>query len=266
VGGAEVKRTCASRETGGVTPARIEQPRMWLRRADARFRTLTEWSDTRHSFSFGSHYDPDDVGFGALMVHNEDRVRAGRGYADHPHRDAEIITWVLSGSLVHVDSTGHRGVVHRGLVQRLSAGAGVIHAERNDAYRLDPSQPETAVHFVQMWVRPDESGVVPTYEQRAVPLEELGRQWLPVVSGHRAEASIGLGSRASTLWVTTLVAGERRVLPDAPRLHLFVATGTVTVGSVGELVAGDALRLLGDTPGSVTAVVDAELLVWELAE
>jgi redox-sensitive bicupin YhaK (pirin superfamily) len=249
-----------------VTSAKIDQPRMWLRRADARFRTLTEWSDTRHSFSFGSHYDPDDVGFGALMVHNDDRVRAGGGYADHPHRDAEIVTWVLSGSLVHVDSTGHRGVVHRGLVQRLSAGSGVIHAERNDAYRLDPSQPETPAHFVQMWVRPDESGAVPTYAQRDVPLAELGRQWLPVVSGHRADAAIGFGSHASTLWVTTPPGGGRRVLPEARRLHLFVAAGTVVVEAVGELVAGDALRLLGETSRQVTAVTDAELLVWELAE
>ncbi len=93
---------------------------------------------TRHAFSFGAHYDPDNVGFGSLLAHNDERLSSGRGFDDHPHRDTEIVTWVLSGSLLHEDSTGHTGIVSPGAVQRLSAGSGVVHAERNDAYRVDP--------------------------------------------------------------------------------------------------------------------------------
>jgi redox-sensitive bicupin YhaK (pirin superfamily) len=243
----------------------VDEPRIEVRRGAGRFRTLTDWADTRHSFSFGEHYDPGNTSFGALLVHNEDRVRAGSGYADHPHRDAEIITWVLSGSLVHEDSQGNRGIVHRGLAQRMSAGSGIVHAERNDAFRLDPAAAAESVHFVQMWVRPDEPGVRPSYQQRPLDVDELGRRWLPVASGRAADAVINLGSRESTLWITTLGAGESRRLPAADRLHLYLASGVVDVESVGLLQAGDALRLVGEAQLSIIGIVDAELLAWELA-
>jgi redox-sensitive bicupin YhaK (pirin superfamily) len=243
----------------------VDEPRIRVCRGAGRFRTLTDWADTRHSFSFGEHYDPANTSFGALLVHNEDLVRSGTGYADHPHRDAEIITWVLSGSLVHEDSRGHTGIVHRGLAQRMSAGSGIVHAERNDAFRLDPAAPEEPVHFVQMWVRPDEPGGQPSYQQRQLDVDDLGRHWLPVVSGHDPDAVIKLASRDSTLWLTALGPGESRRLPAAARLHVYLARGVVEVESVGVLEAGDALRLLGEAPLSITGIAGAELLAWELA-
>ena len=131
-----------------------------IRRADQRFHTNIDWLDSRHSFSFGPHYDPANTHFGVLMVSNDDVVKAGTGFETHPHRDMEIVTWVLAGSLVHQDSTGHSGVIHPGLAQRMSAGTGILHSEKNDAHDAVED-----VHFVQMWVVPDTEKITPGYEQ-----------------------------------------------------------------------------------------------------
>lgn len=253
---------------------RVDLPKINVHRAAERFETAFRPGDPRagrdgvqtwHSFSFGDHYDPGNVGFGALVAHNEETVRLGAGYPEHPHRDTEILTWVLSGSLVHEDSSGHRGIVHPGLAQRLSAGSGVVHAERNDAYRLDPGAPLEPVHFVQMWLRPDEPGTPPAYAARPVDLADLDLGWVPVASGGHPDAAVDLGSAGSTLWVTRLAPGAVRTLPDAARLHVFVTRGAVEVETVGVLQTGDALRVTGPAPLRVSGVAGAELLVWELA-
>lgn len=123
-----------------------------VRRAGERFWTQTSWLDSRHSFSFGRHYDPQNTRHGLLLVNNDDLVQPDTGYQPHAHRDVEIITWVVQGSLVHQDSTGHRGVLHPGLVQRMSAGTGISHSENNGAMGRPGSEP---VRFVQMWLPPD---------------------------------------------------------------------------------------------------------------
>lgn len=235
-----------------------------VRRADTRFRTVTEGTDTQHSFSFGPHYDPGNVGFGPLLVHNDDRVRSGAGYPDHPHADAEILTWVLDGSLVHSDTTGHRGVVTPGLAQRLSAGTGVVHAERNDAYRSDPGAPVVPVRFVQMWLRPDTPGAPPAYAARPVEEADLAAGWRPVASGDHPDAAVSVATRGATLWVTRLTPGVSRLLPVGPQLHVFVATGAVEAETVGRLVEGDALRLSGGAQLRLTGVRPAEVLVWTM--
>jgi redox-sensitive bicupin YhaK (pirin superfamily) len=236
-----------------------------VHRADSRFRTRSEGTDTRHSFSFGTHYDPGNVGFGSLLVHNDDRVRSGSGYPDHPHTDAEILTWVLEGSLVHADSTGHRGLIVPGLAQRLSAGAGVVHAERNDAFRDDPSAPVLPVRFVQMWLRPDTPGTPPAYAARPVDLDDLAADWRPVASGDNPDAAVSVSSRGATLWATRLAAGVSRLLPAGPLTHVFVAIGEVEVETVGPLVEGDALRLSEGAQLRLTGVSAAEVLVWTMA-
>ena len=233
-----------------------------LRRADTRFVTRSDWATTRHSFSFGEHYDPDNVRFGALIACNEEHLAAGAGFDEHPHRHTEIVTWVLSGSLLHEDSTGERGIVHPGLVQRLSAGSGVVHAERNDAYRTDPSRPRVPVRFVQSWVRPDSSGAVPSYAHQEIAPSALAGEWVPVASGCHRQAAITIGSQTSTLWVSTLIDGDTRLLPDAPYAHLFVAVGQVQVERVGLLAEGDALRVTGGAALRITARRPSELLVW----
>jgi hypothetical protein len=235
-----------------------------VRRAGTRFRTVTEGTDTRHSFSFGTHYDPGNVGFGPLLVHNDDRVRSGAGYPDHPHADAEILTWVLEGSLVHEDSTGHRGLVTPGSAQRLSAGAGVVHAERNDAFRIDPAAPVVPVRFLQMWLRPDTPGTPPAYAAGPVDPADLAAGWRPVASDDHPDAAVSLDTRGATLWVTRLAPGVVRLLPAGAQTHVFVATGAVQAETVGRLEEGDALRLLGDRQLRLTGVRSAEVLVWTM--
>lgn len=234
-----------------------------MRRAVERAATRTGWLSSRHSFSFGEHYDPANVGHGRLMVNNDDVVTAGAGYDDHPHRDAEIVTWVLSGSLVHEDSFGHRGIVYPGLGQRMSAGSGIVHAERNDAFRLDASRPAEPVRFVQMWVRPDEAGTPPSYAQRELDLSDLGRDWVPVASGSHSDAGVTLGARDATFWVTQLADGANRWLPEGPYVHVYIAVGAVELEAQGRLSEGDSVRLAGAGPLRVTGRgALAEVLVW----
>lgn len=236
-----------------------------------RFLTQTTWLSSRHSFSYGSHYDPDNVGFGALLASNEDVVSAGTGFDLHLHANTEIITWVLSGSLVHTDSNGEQGVVYPGLAQRMSAGRGIDHAERNDAYRsesgfrIDRERAVEPVHFVQMWIRPDEADLNPSYQQREIEPASLSADWVPVASGSHPDAAISIASRNSTLWVGVFAAGDARSLPEGRRLHVFVARGEIEVEGVGRLADGDAVRLTGPTGQRMTAVGPAEVLVWQLA-
>jgi quercetin 2,3-dioxygenase len=243
---------------------RTSTPDIELRRARERFRTRTDGAETYHSFSFGEHYDPTNVGFGRLMVNNDDRVRVGAGYPNHAHRDAEIVTWVLSGSLVHEDSGGNSGLIYPGLAQRMSAGSGIVHAERNDAYRIDPTRPAEPVHFIQMWVRPDEPGGPSSYQQRELVPDDLAHHWVPIASGRHPDAVVNLGSAGSTLWVSVLPTGISRRLPHGDLLHVYLAGGIVDVETIGRLVAGDSLRLFGSAQLEVSARAEAELLVWQM--
>ncbi len=237
-------------------------PLLQVQRAGERFVTAVEGITTRHAFSFGRHYDPSNVGFGRLLAHNEESLLSGRGFDDHPHRDTEIVTWVLSGSLLHEDSTGKSGIVYPGLVQRLSAGSGVVHAERNDAYRVDPDRPRMPVRFVQSWVRPDESGVAPSYAQREIEPEALAADWVPVASGSDHDAGVSIGAAASTLWISRLAAGVTRLLPEARYAHLLVASGEISAEGVGVLGEGDALRVVGPAALRLVGRHASELLVW----
>ena len=253
-----------SRDTESVSTPRTDTPAIELRRARLRFKTRTDWSETHHSFSFGQHYDPGNVSFGRLLVNNDDVVRAGAGYDDHPHQDAEIVTWVLSGSLVHEDSYGHSGLIYPGLAQRMSAGSGIVHAERNDAYRIDPTRPAEPVHFIQMWIRPDEPGGTPSYQQRELVPTELAGGWVPIASGRHPDAVVSIGSTRATLWISVLPAGTSRTLPKADVLHFYLARGAVGVETIGRLESGDALRLSGPAELRLFAHTEAEVLVWQM--
>jgi len=179
-----------------------------VRRAADRFATRTGWLDSKHSFSFGGHYRPDNTHFGLLLVSNDDIVAPRTGFETHPHRDMEIVTWVLSGSLVHQDSEGNRGVIHPGLAQRMSAGSGILHSEKNDR--------DGPVHFVQMWVTPDTPGIDPGYEQLDITAE-LDGGLVPVASGRRRhESAIRIRQQDAALHAARLSASETVTLPDAP--------------------------------------------------
>jgi quercetin 2,3-dioxygenase len=227
-----------------------------VRRAGSRFTTEAPGITTRHSFSFGQHYDPANVGHAVLVAHNDDRVAPGSGYDLHPHADLEIVTWVLSGSLVHQDSQGHVNVVGPGQVQRLSAGSGVRHSERNDA----PGAAEPT-RFVQMWVLPDEPGMRPSYDLAAVDPDGL----TPLASGvARLDAAVRIHTAGAALHVARLDPGDCVVLPDAPRLHVFVARGSVDLEGAGRLDEGDAARFTAEGSPHLAAVAPTEVLVWQL--
>jgi quercetin 2,3-dioxygenase len=250
-----------------------------VRRADEdRLQTKLRWLDSHHSFSFGHHWDPANTHFGLLLVNNDDVVAPGTGFDTHPHRDMEIVTWVLRGQLVHQDSEGHSGVIYPGLAQRMSAGRGILHSEKNDSWRLTGGgQHDDPVHFVQMWVVPDEARIDPGYEQLEIDDELLRGGLVPVASGmpeHDGRSAIRIKQRDAALHVARMRAGDAVTLPEAPFVHLFVARGTVTLEGAGELAAGDAVRITGTGGQRVHAGANgangadgpdgAEILVWEM--
>ena len=242
-------------------------PRVDIRRADERFKTRIDWLDSKHSFSFSRHYDPKNTHHGLLLVNNDDIVKPGTGFETHPHRDMEIVTWVLTGSLVHQDSTGHSGVIYPGLAQRMSAGTGILHSEKNDSWRLQREQHSEPVHFVQMWVVPDERGITPGYEQLEIDHDLLSGGLITVASGmgkHDGAAAIRIKNRYAALHAARLQAGQSVQLPEAPFLHLFVPRGTVTLEGAGTLRPGDAVRFTVTGGQQVTATEPAEILVWEM--
>lgn len=229
--------------------------RLDVRPAGSRARTRTAWLDSRHSFSFGRHYDPGNTHFGLLVVANEDRVAPAGGFETHPHRDMEIVTWVLAGGLRHEDSTGHGGTVGPGQVQRMSAGTGVLHSERNAAAAGE------AVHLVQMWVVPGAPGGSPGYAQRDVAADLRGGGLVPVAGG--PDGAVGLGQPAAVFSVGRLRAGERVALPDEAYVHVFVALGGATLESGEVLSLGDAARLTAAGGPALTAGrTGTEVLVW----
>jgi redox-sensitive bicupin YhaK (pirin superfamily) len=240
-----------------------------VRRAGDRFHTTTSWLDSHHSFSFGQHYDPDDTHFGLLLVSNDDVVLPGTGFETHPHRDMEIVTWVLDGALVHQDSEGHSGVIYPGLAQRMTAGTGILHSEKNDSWRLT-GEPEhrDPVHFVQMWVPPDTARLDPGYEQLEIADADLRGRLAVVASGlerDRDRAAIRIEQKYASLQAGRLDPGDTVQLPAAPFVHLYVARGAVDLEGSGRLGTGDAARVANADGQRVTAVDGpAEVLVWEM--
>lgn len=239
-----------------------------IRPAADRAATRISWLDSKHSFSFGDHYDPANTHHGLLLVNNDDIVSPGSGFDTHPHRDMEIVTWVLRGSLVHQDSTGNSGVIYPGLAQRMSAGRGILHSERNDAWTQTGDETHNdPVHFVQMWVIPDESGRDPGYQQLEIDDELMRGGLVTIASGipeHRCESAITIGNRHAALHGARMSAGDTVTLPNAPYLHLFVARGAVTLEGSGSLLEGDAARLSATGGQRVSATEPAEILLWEM--
>lgn len=227
-----------------------------VRRGTDRFLTREEGRHTRHSFSFGRHYDQDNLGFGPLVCHDDHLVRRGAGFPDHPHRDLEIVTWVVSGAVLH---TGEDGVEHRleaGTVQVQSTGSGIRHAE--------VAAPDAAqTRFVQAWLKPDVDVDDEPATARAVP-ELAGRGLVPVVG---EGSGLPLRVTGATLYAASLDRLEEVVLPEADLVHAYVATGALLRSSLAQpLEAGDAFRVEGG-PGRlrIAAAAPTTLLVWALS-
>ncbi len=229
-----------------------------VQRSAERFHTKIGWLNSRHNFSFGHHHDPKNTHHGLLLVSNDDWVRAGAGFDTHPHRDMEIVTWVLSGSLEHKDSERNRGIIYPGLAQRMSAGTGIWHSEMNAG--------DEDVHFVQMWVLPDTESIQPGYQQLDIN-SELDRGGLvPIASGKGHDAAISIRQRDAVLWGGRLQPGETVAVPDDGHVHLYLARGDGTLESAGALAEGDAVRLTGaGSPRFTAGPTGAELLIWATA-
>lgn len=229
---------------------------MHIRRAAQRGRTELGWLHSRHTFSFGDYYDPQTLGFRALRVINDDVVEPGAGFGTHGHRDMEIISYVLSGALAHKDSLGHGSVIRPGDVQRMSAGAGVMHSEFN----ASPTEP---VHFLQIWIIPAARNIAPGYEQKHFSAAATHGRLQLVASPDGAEGSVRINQDAKLL-VTRLDAGQSAAFqPGVNRAAwIHVATGAVNVNGV-DLFAGDDASAL-DEPLSLTGIESGETLVFEL--
>lgn len=228
-----------------------------IRRASDRGASTTDWLDSKHSFSFAGYYDPANTHHGLLLVNNDDWVAPAAGFDSHPHRDMEIVTWVLEGSLEHRDSMGNSGVIYPGLAQRMSAGTGVVHSEKNGSA-------SERVHFVQMWVVPDESGVEPAYQQAEIDDSLLAGGLTPIASGRSDDAAVRIHNKNAALHGARLQPGDVVELPVAPFLHVFVAAGTVRLEGAGPLHGGDAARFTAAGGQRVTAPEPSEILVWEM--
>jgi quercetin 2,3-dioxygenase len=215
------------------------------------------WLKSFHSFSFADYFDPKNVEFGALRVINEDRVAPGGGFGTHPHRDMEIISYVLEGELEHRDSMGNGTVIRPGDVQRMTAGTGVMHSERN------PS-PDNRVHFLQIWIRPDRMGLVPGYEQKTFSDQDKRGRLRLVVSGDGAEDSVRIHQDVR-VYAGLFNGDERADLEIEPgrRLYVHLVRGALTVNGT-QLNGGDALTETNIMDIELRNGVDSEVLVFDL--
>jgi redox-sensitive bicupin YhaK (pirin superfamily) len=257
-----------------TSPHTSSPPAIDVRRAGSRFHTRLDWLDSWHSFSFGHHRDPANTHHGLLLVNNDDVVAAAGGFGPHPHRDMEIVTWVLEGELEHRDSAGNQGVIRPGLAQRMSAGRGITHSEMNASRDLP-------VHLVQMWVLPDVRDIDPGYEQRDIGDALASPELVPVASGRGHDGAVTIHQHEAVLWAARLGPGDAITVPDAPHVHVFVARGDAELDGAGALRPGDAVRLTdagslvltatrsdvesSDPDPRDTRPQTTEILVWETA-
>jgi len=228
------------------------------RKADDRGLTDIGWLHSRHSFSFGEYRDPERDGFGPLRVINDDRIGAGMGFGMHPHRDMEILTWVVAGKLEHRDSLGTGSTIGPGEIQRMTAGTGIRHSEFNPS----PSEP---LRLLQIWIVPEARGLTPEYEQLAYADADL-RNRLAVLASHGGRAGGSAIHRDLTLFASRLDAGAEvsHVLAPGRRVWVQVVAGTVEIGGNG-LVEGDAWICDETSTFAILAGSSAEVLVFDIA-
>jgi hypothetical protein len=229
-----------------------------IRPAEERGRADFGWLDSRHTFSFGDYRDPSHMGFRALRVINEDRVKPAQGFGTHSHRDMEILSYVLEGELAHADSMGTGSVIRPGDVQRMSAGTGVLHSEKNPS----PTEP---VHFLQIWLLPERRGLEPGYEQkRFEPAEKSGRLRL-VASRDGRDGAITVHQDVD-LYAGLLGPGEEARLVLRPGRHAWVQVARGEITANGQrLRAGDGAAVSDEPALDLAASTDSEVLVFDLA-
>jgi quercetin 2,3-dioxygenase len=227
-------------------------------RAQARGVSKLDWLDSRHTFSFADYYDPAHMGFRQLRVINEDHVQPGRGFPTHSHQDMEIITYVLEGALEHKDSLGSGSVIRRGDVQRMSAGRGITHSEFN-ASRTE------VVHFLQIWIMPEQPGIAPSYEQQEIDLSAARGQFHPIAAKQGGPGKVRLHQDA-TISLAILQPGETVIHHIAPgrQAWLQLARGAVVLNDI-VLKAGDGVAIDVESEVRIQTDNGGEVLLFDLA-
>ncbi|HEY2759110.1 MAG TPA: pirin family protein [Pirellulales bacterium] len=228
-----------------------------LRKSTDRLHTDIDWLNSWHTFSFGDHYDPNWINFGPLRVINEDFVQPGMGFGMHPHRDMEIITYIVEGALEHKDSLGTGSVIRPGDVQRMTAGTGIHHSEFN------PSQ-DAKVHLLQIWIVPEQRGLTPSYEQKAIPNSEKHNRLRLIASHNGRDGSVTI--RQDTDIYSSLLDPNQNVvhqLATGRSAWLQLIRGALTVNG-NALSAGDGAGIRSEPNLEITATKDAELLLFDL--
>lgn len=226
-------------------------------RSDERGASTLDWLDSKHTFSFADYHNPERVSFGSLRVVNEDWIEAGKGFGTHPHRDMEIVTYMLDGELSHKDNMGNGSVIRPGELQRMTAGTGVLHSEFNT------SDSETA-HLLQIWIIPESKGLTPGYEQKAFAADEMHNRWRLLGSRDGREGSLTIHQDVN-LYEAELDAAQQIgvSLDESRRGFLQVVRGAVTLDDE-ELVAGDAVTIEGQRDIQLHATQDTRLLFFDM--
>jgi redox-sensitive bicupin YhaK (pirin superfamily) len=229
-----------------------------VRKGSERGTTRASWLESYHTFSFNNYFDPEHMGFSDLRVINEDFVKEGTGFGTHSHRDMEIITYVLSGTVQHRDSTGGSGLITPGEVQRMTAGTGVSHSEFNHSK-------EEPVHLLQIWILPEKQGLKPGYEQRMFPVEERTGKFRLLASRDGRDGSLTIHQDAA-LYAANINSGVQVSHEIAPgrKAWVQIAKGSATIDDI-TLNQGDAAAVTGETLIKLKADTDAEVLLFDLA-
>jgi len=229
-----------------------------IRKSEDRGKGDHGWLKSRHSFSFGDYYDPANESFGALRVINEDWIKGGAGFPPHPHRDMEIVTYILGGAIAHKDNTGGGGVIKPGEIQRMSAGSGIVHAEFN-------ASPTEECHLLQIWIMPSKRGIAPGYEQKKIDPDSVRNKFARIAAPEPRENEVRLVQDAE-IWAAKLDAGIEAIhaLEAGRKAWLQVAKGEISIGNE-VLKAGDAAAITDQTQIAVRSNAESEVLLFDLA-
>jgi quercetin 2,3-dioxygenase len=227
-------------------------------KANERFNATNDWLSAYWLFSFDFYYDPNNLAFGPLRVFNHDTIQPDSGFGMHPHKNMEIVTYVLEGTLDHKDSTGGTGHIRAGEVQRMTAGTGIYHSEYN-------SSPDQAVKLLQMWVLPNKNGLEPAYEQKRFSVEERTGKLLPVASGGQNNGALSINQDV-TFYVSKLRGGDQisHQLGDTRKAFLYVIEGELSVNGQA-LESGDQARITESEALTLEATAESEIILIDLA-
>lgn len=236
-----------------------EEQQIKIRKSQERGNTIMSWLDSKHTFSFGSYYDPTYMGYGVLRVINDDRVIPGAGFATHSHNDMEIISYVLDGELAHKDSMGNGSIIKAGELQRMSAGSGVTHSEYN------PSQ-DKDLHFLQIWIQPNAKNIQPSYEQQSITKDDKLGKFKLVASGDKASGAIHINQDLN-MYIGALDAPSQSLefkVNNDRKVWVHIATGEVLLNNE-QLNVGDGVAISGPATLSFTQSRGVEIFIFEMA-